>query len=65
MSPEGVKAMLAPPVEEIVTVGAGSGVASSALRELDHAWPCDSGRHPQVARGVKSVAKRECSGSPK
>jgi hypothetical protein len=30
MSPEDEKAMLAPPVDEIVTVGAGFAVASSA-----------------------------------
>ena len=31
-SPEGVKAMLEPPCEEMMTVGAGPGMASSARR---------------------------------
>ena len=39
MSPEGVKTMLAPPVEEIVTVGVGFAMASSAF-ENSTTQPC-------------------------
>ena len=54
-SPEESKTGLAPPLEEIVTVGAGSAVASSALENSTTLLTVDTHRSPEASKATPKM----------